>query len=980
MAITLAVLGVIIAATTALATFWTEVLWFASVGYSQVLWTQIGTQAALFVVGGLIVAALIASSLLIAYRTRPIYPPTTPQQEALDHYRELLDPLRRLALIVAPLVLGAFAGVAAASQWRTALLWLNRRPFGTNDPTFGLDVGFFVFTLPWLTFLVSFATMALVLALITALVTHYVYGGLQVAGSGPKTTRAARVHLSLLAAVFVLVRAVSYWLERYQLSVAKNNLITGLQYTDQNAVLFTKAILAIAAIICAGLFVATIWSGSWRLPVIAVAMLLVTSFVVGGLYPMAVQSLKVKPSEASLEAEFIAKNIKATREAYDIDTVTKTQYQAETEATPGQLREDAATVPGIRLLDPMVVSPTFTQTQGLRRYYAFPDALDVDRYTIDGEVRDTVLAARELDINGVPQRNWVNDHTVYTHGYGLVAAYGNQQTGDGEPEYYVRDIPPKGPLGKFEPRIYFGERSTQYSIVGAPDGATPRELDYQSADGEQRNTYAGVGGVAIDNIFKRAAYAIKYRELKIMLSDQVGNFSHMLDHRTPRDRVERVAPWLTLDGNAYPAVVDGRVQWVVDAYTTSAHYPYSQKQALETATNDALTQRAQSVAAAQGGEINYIRNSIKATVDASDGTVALYAWDEQDPVLQAWSATFAGTVKPMSDISGELMQHVRYPEDLFKVQRQLMTKYHITEPGAFYTGGEYWKVPEDPTMGAAGQGGLPDQPPYYLSVAMPDQDSPSFSLTTSFSPVGESRPYLTGFLAVDSNAGAEKGKRREGYGKMRLLDLPSSTNVPGPTQVQNGIDSSNSNSEEFGVTLSQFLNLNSQGGSRVHKGNLLTLPVGGGLLYVQPEYVSGKAGSTYPRLQAVVVSFGNDIAWASTLDKALDQLFKGDSGASAGDSDVEATPPAQAGATPDAQAPAAPDAKAPAPQADLAAALKETSAQYEAGQAAIKKGDWAAYGEAQKKLDAAIKRAIELQPEGGKVSVPPTASPSPTTG
>ncbi len=976
--LTLALLFGILGALAALASFWTDVLWFDMTGYSPVLWTRLGTQLTLFVVAALLAGLLVASSMLIGYRSRPIYAPTTPQQEALDRYREALDPLRRLAMVVAPLIFGAFGGLAAASQWQTALLWLNRQPFGKQDPTFGLDVGFFVFTLPWLQFLVSFGTMALVLALVTAAVTHYIYGGLQLSGSGPRTTKAARIHLSLLAAALVLLRAVSYWLERYDLTTSQGKLITGLQYTDQHAVLPTKAILAIAAFICAGLFIATIWSNSWRLPMIAVGMLLVTSLVVGNLYPLAVQNLVVTPSEAQREAEFISKNIQATRDAYGIADIQKQEYNAETVATPGQLREDAATVPGIRLLDPTIVSPTFTQTQGLRRYYGFPDVLDVDRYKVKGETRDTVIAARELDLNGVPQRNWINDHTVYTHGYGIVAAYGNKQTKDGEPSYYVRDIPPKGELGEFEPRIYFGERSTQYSIVGKAEGGNDRELDFQSAQGEQYNTYAGGGGVAMDNFLKRAAYAIKYREYRILLSEQVGDFSSMLDHRTPRERVQRVAPWLTLDGNAYPAVVDGRVQWILDAYTTSAHYPYSQTRSLEAVTSDAVTARAQSVAAVRAGEVNYIRNSVKATVDAYSGKVTLYSWDENDPVLKAWGQAFDGTLRPMSEISGELMSHLRYPEDLFKVQRDLLTKYHITDAGGFYSGGEYWRVPEDPTTGVAAADGaqaqqLPAQPPYYLSVAMPGQENPSFSLTTSFSPFGRDRPYLTAFVAVDSDAGSEAGQRREGYGTMRLLDLPSSTNVPGPTQVQNSIDSSNTNSPDFGLTLSQFLNIGAQGGSRVSKGNLLTLPVGGGLLYVQPEYVSGTAGSTYPRLQAVVVSFGNEIAWASTLDKALDELFKGDSGAEAGDSGVQPTPATPGTAPTPGQTPSPSTSAAPT---ELKAALAEVQKQYDAGRAAMQKGDWAAYGQAQEKLDAAIKKAIELQPDRGSITVPsPAATP-----
>lgn len=976
--VTITVLTVLATVLGLVSQFWTEVLWFSSVGYDRVLWTRLGTQAGLFLVGGAIVAALVASSLLIGYRTRPVYAPSTPQQEALDRYRELIEPLRRLGLVAAPLIFAAFAGAAAASQWRLVLLWLNGQPFGTNDPTFGRDVGFFVFTLPWLQFLVSFLTMALVLALMAAALTHYVYGGLQPAGPGPHTTRAARVHLSMLGAALVLVRAASYWLERYDLTVRDSQRITGLTYTDQYAVLPTKTILAIAAVLCAGLFIATLWTSSWRLPVVGVSVLLVLSLLVGGLYPMAVQSLRVRPNEAALEAPFIEKNIEATRQAYGLSAIAKTQYEARTTATSGQLRADAATIPGIRILDPLIVSPTFTQMQGLRQYYKFPDVLDVDRYRLENQTQDTVVAARELDLAGVPQRNWVNDHTVYTHGYGLVTAYGNKRTADGEPDFFTRDIPPKGPLMPFEPRIYFGERTTTYSVVGAPEGATPREMDYQSAEGEQRFTYVNGGGVAMDNIFKRAAYAAKYREFKLLLSEQVGDFSTMLDYRQPRERVEKVAPWLTLDGNAYPSVVDGRVLWILDGYTTSSSYPYSKLQSLDSATSDALTARSQSVQQLRAGQINYIRNSVKVTVDAYDGSVKLYTWDDTDPVLKAWSSAFGNTLLPLSQISGDLMSHLRYPEDLFKVQRELLAKYHVTDPGSFFGGGEYWKVPVDPTQTQAGLNA--GQPPYYLSIRMPDQKEPAFSLTTSFSPAGEDRPFLTGFLAVDSDAGSQAGVKREGYGKMRLLDLPSSTNVPGPSQVQNQINSSNTASVDFPMTLNNFINI-SQTGSKVQKGNLLTLPVGGGLLYVQPIYVSGR-DSGYPLLQAVVVSFGNKIAWGKTLDSALDQLFGGNSGASAGDSDVTETPPAK---------PGEPTAPAPTPgsAAEVKAALTEVDKHFKAGQEALKKGDWTAYGKAQDELSKAIAKAMALQPQGGAIepgkaataapSATQAASPAPAT-
>ena len=965
---TLVILGVLILAVTLAAQVWTDVLWFDSVGFTKVFWVELWTKIGLFVVGGLITAGVVASSLLVGYRTRPVYPPVSEEQQNLDHYRELLEPLRRLTTIAAPAVLGIFAGSAAASQWQTFLLWVNGVPFGSKDAQFKLDIGFFVFTLPWLRFIVGFLTMTLILGVIAAAVTHYVYGGLQLQTRGERTTTAARVHLSLLFAALVLVRSASWWLDRYSLTTKDSRLITGLTYTDQHAVLPTKAILAVAGVMCAALFVATIWTHSWRLPAVGVGLLAVCAIVVGGIYPAMVQQFKVGPSEKSLEAPFIDRNIKATKTAYGLDGAQVTQYQASTTPSRGQLRNDTSTIPGIRLVDPSVVSPTFKQLQAVKTYYQFPDALDVDRYKIDGALRDTVVAVRELDLTGLPaaQRNWVNDHTVYTHGFGLVAAYGNRSGQDGQPVFYEQNIPPVGPLGAFEPRIYFGESSPDYSIVGGPKGGPTKELDYpnSSSTGQQNNTYTGNGGVTMGSFARKAAYALKYRELNLMLSNTVNADSRLLDHRTPRERVERVAPWLTLDGNTYPAVVNGRVQWIIDGYTTSPDYPYSSTQQINNATADSLTARTTSVQALQAGQVNYMRNSVKATVDAYDGSVRLYSWDDKDPILKAWSNAFGGTVLPMSKISGDLMAHLRYPEDMFKVQRSLMTRYHVTDPGAYYGGQDFWTIPDDPTQ----EQQKVDQPPYYLSIAMPGQTSPDFSLTTTFMPTGN-RPVLAGFMAADSNAGDVAGVRRAGYGALRLLELPRETTVKGPGQVQNDIESSNISSPRFTLTLSQFLNNNRTQGSQIALGNLLTLPVGGGLLYVEPIYVSAKTGSSFPLARAIVVAFGNQLAWSDTLQGALDGLFGGSSGAAAADSTTGTTtvPPAVGGK------PTPSVTSAPALKTALAAAQKAFSD----GQDALKKGDFAAYGEAQKRLQSAIADAVAAAPSGSVTLPTPTATTKP---
>jgi uncharacterized membrane protein (UPF0182 family) len=494
--------------------------------------------------------------------------------------------------------------------------------------------------------------------------------------------------------------------------------------------------------------------------------------------------------------------------------------------------------------------------------------------------------------------------------------------------------------------------------VGAPASQSPVEFDYPdaSSSGERRTTYTGRGGVAMGSFPRRLAFAIAQQDLNILVSDRINERSRILFDRHPKQRVEKVAPWLTLDGDPYPAVVNGRVQWILDGYTTSDAYPNSQSTTLGTATADSLTARTSSVQPLVNRRVNYIRNAVKATVDAYDGTVTLYAWEPNDPVLKAWMGVFPGTVKPLSQISSQLMAHLRYPEDLFKVQRTLLGRYHVSDPQSFYSGNDFWRIPDDPT-----QGGAVDQPPYYLTLQMPGQTSPSFSLTSTFIPAGGARNVLTAFAAVDADAGAQAGRKRDGYGKLRVLQLPRDAVVSGPGQVQNNFNAN--------PAVSQNLNLLRQGNSKVESGNLLTLPVGGGLLYVQPVYVRGAGVTSYPLLQKVLVSFGDKIGFADTLDQALDQVFGGDSGASAGDA-----------GTPGSGAPGGTGGTATqTPQERLRQALAEAQQAITDGQAALAKQDFAAYGEAQRRLQQALQRAVDADAaadRGAGATASPSASPS----
>jgi uncharacterized membrane protein (UPF0182 family) len=842
--------------------FYADLLWYRSVDFVNVWQTTLFTKIYLFIGFGLITSIFITANIYLAFRKRPIYVPVAVEADNLERYRAQLEPVRRIVGIGVFLTLFYFAGSAGAKLWQEWLLFKNATSFGTVDPQFGKDISFFAFKLPMYQSLIGWGISTIILALLASAAVHYIYGGIRTQVKEDRTTVAARVQLSILLGLLVLLKAVAYWFDRFALTLKEGKLITGLTYTDVNAVLPAKSILAAIAVVCSLLFFANIVRKSWLLPTAGVALMVIASVLIAGVYPATIQQFQVKPSESTKEAPFIQKNIDATRIAYGLDGVEVKDYQATVTTSAGQLANDAATIANIRLMDPNVLSATFRQLQQIKPYYSFADSLDIDRYTINGKERDVVVSVRELNIDGNPSRNWINDHLVYTHGFGMVGAFGNTVDADGKPSFTVGDIPPTKGLGDFEPRVYFGENVPDYSIIGGPAASNPVELDYpddNSANGQKNYTYTGKGGVPMGSIFSRLLFAIKYQEQRIVLSNLINADSKILFERHPRDRVAKVAPWLTLDGDPYPAIIDGKILWIIDGYTTSAGYPNSRVVNLAN-TGDALTSRSNAVASLDNKNVNYIRNSVKATVDAYDGTVSLYQWDEKDPVLATWSKAFPGTVKPKSDISPALLAHIRYPEDMFRVQRDILSAYHVTTASAFYGGQDFWRVPLDPSSFGSNSG---NQPPYYLTMQIPGQSKPTFSLYTPFVPRG-GRENLTALAVVNSDAGDE-------YGKITVLQLPRSTNVAGPSQVSSNFEAK----PEVATSLS----LLRQGGSDVVLGNLLTLPVGNGLLYVQPVYVKATGNTAaYPLLQKVLVSFGDQIGFSETLQGALDQVFGGNSG------------------------------------------------------------------------------------------------------
>ena len=951
----------------AASSFWTEILWFQQMHATRILLTRWGVIAGLAVVGVVLSVAVLRTMIGLAHRHRV----SSKRGEAaanLRQYQDAIEPFKKLAFWLVALVLGIPAGLRLAEGWQTALTWLNATPFGKTDPIFGWDVSFFVFTLPFLELVVSFLLHLVILSLVVSIVASYLYGGLQ-AVPRPHATVPVRRHLGILAAVASVIIGVQYWIGRYSLLTQSGDNIDGAMYADVNATLPAHSILAAISIAVAALFLVAAFRGTWRLPTIGVVVTVVAALVIGGAYPALIEQFRVRPNARSLNAPYIQHNIDATLEAYGLDDLDYQTYDATTSAQPGQLREDSESTSQIRLLDPQVIRKTVQQLQQSRPYYSFDSGFFVDRYTINGERRDTVISMRELNLAGLSQeqQNWVNRHTVYTHGFGVVAAYGNSITSDGLPSYWEQSIPSKGEIGEYEPRVYFSQSAPDYSIVGGPEGTPNQELDYpddNAPGGQVSTTFKGNGGPSVGNFWNKLLYSIKFGSTDIFFSSQTNEESQILYDRDPLLRVAKVAPYLTLEQKAYPAVVDTdgdpstpkRLVWVVDAYTTTDSYPYAQHQSLSSSTVDS---RSQSVGQyIQENSINYMRNSVKAIVDAYDGSVRLFQWDEKDPILSTWMKIYPGSVESKQNISADLMGHLRYPEDMFKVQRDLLTSYHVRDASDFYTGGDRWRLAEETstaatangastaTMSSAQQQAVRVQPPYYLTMQMPGQQSAEFSLTSVFVPGGESkREAMAGFLAVDSETGSEAGKVREGYGKLRLIALPSSTTVPGPGQIQNAYDTNQ--------TIASQLNVLNLSDSTVIRGNLLTLPVGGGLLYVQPVYIQGSGGANYPVLRFVLTAFGNRVGFAPTLAESLDQTFGGDSAAKVAGGDQSADKNKGGG---DQQNQAESE-----PSKQLASALQDANQAIQDGQNALKNNDWAAYGESQKRLNDALTKAIDAQ-------------------
>jgi len=943
-------------------------LWFGELGYRSVFSTVVLTRVAVFVIAGLFVGLVVFAALALAYRSRPVFVPSSGPNDPVVRYRTTVLARLRLFSIGVPAFVGLLAGFVAQTYWVRVQLFLHGGVFGVTDPEFGKDLGFYAFDLPFYRLVLSYLFVAVILALAGNLLGHYVFGGIRLAGRTGALSRAARIQLVSLVGTLVLLKAIAYWFDRYELlsHTRGGKPFTGAGYTDINAVLPAKLIMMAIAVICAVAVFSALVLRDLRVPAIGLVLLMLSSVVIGAGWPMVVEQFSVKPNAAQKERDYISRSITATRQAYGLtsDSVTYRDYGNNGPTSAQQVASDRATTSNIRLLDPTIVSPAFTQFEQGKNFYSFPDQLSIDRYSgPNGALRDFVVAARELNPDRLidNQRDWINRHTVYTHGNGFIASPANTVRGiandpnqnGGYPEFLASVVGPNGaaispgPAPLDQPRIYFGpiiaNTAEDYAIVG--HNGTDREYDYETNTETKNYTYSGNGGVALGNWTARAVFAAKFTERNFLFSNVIGPNSRILFNRDPAKRVEAVAPWLTTDSSVYPAIVNKHLVWIVDGYTTLENYPYSESTSLSSATADSTEVAVNKMLPDK--QVSYIRNSVKATVDAYDGTVTLYEQDEHDPVLKAWEQVFPGTVKPKSDISPDLAAHLRYPEDLFKVQRMLLARYHVDDPVTFFSTSDFWDVPLDPNPTASSY-----QPPYYIVAKdlATGGDSASFQLTTAMNRFR--RDFLAAYISASSDPAT--------YGKITVLTIPGQVN--GPKLAFNAISTDTAVSSDLGV-------IGRDNQNRIRWGNLLTLPVGeGGLLYVSPVYASpgtGDAASSYPRLIRVAMMYNDKVGYGATVREALDKIFGPGAGATATgpaptDLPPGAPPPAAVpGSAPAVPAPAVAVPPTGAPEtlsAAKSAALQEVNTALDAVHQAQQSGNFAQYGSALQRLDDAMNK------------------------
>jgi hypothetical protein len=963
-----AVLFVLFTSLRGLAGFYTDYLWFDSLDLTQVwsgvLWSKI-FLGAFFTLVFFVVCFV---SLTIADRLAPKFRATGPEDELLNRYHEVVD--RRAGLVRGgiSLLFGLVAGVGVSAQWNEWILFRNGGDFGTQDATFGKDVGFYVFRLPFITAVIDWAFASLVIILLITVVAHYLNGGIRLQSPFQRVTPQVKAHLSVLLALLALIKAVDYWFGRYELTFSSRGFVDGATYTDVNAQLPATNLLLLISLLSCALFIVNIWRRGWVLPVVAVGLWGLVVIVAGALYPTFIQRVRVEPQESTRESEYIGNNIAATRDALGLDSVEVKSfaYNDDRGDAVQAVTDNEPTMRNIRLLDPKVVLPTYQNLQAIRGYYRFNE-LDIDRYDIEAQTggdpsqTEVVLGNRDLNQSDLPQQSWEGRHLVYTHGYGTALSPANATVLTGQPDFLLSDVPvavdPRLDASIpdiQQPQLYFGENLSSYSIVGT----TREEVDYLDEFGATiPYTYDGSGGVQVSSWVRQAAFFLRFNfEWNLLFSDYITPDSRILYIRDVRERFEMAAPFLKFDADPYPVVVDGRIQYMIDGYTTSDRYPNAER--ADTSAIDANS-------GLSGHRFDYIRNSVKGVLDAYDGTVKLYIVDPDDPIAAAYAKAFPDLFEDVSQMNPTLVEHFRYPEDMFRVQTNMWASYHITDPQSFYEGSNGWSVAQDPgtsvTTGASTTQTQTTTPsgqqvrtlaprinPVYVIGRLPDDQREGFMILRSFVPVSDddSKKQLTAFMVAKSDP--------DQYGKLIVYEMPSD-NLPNGPGVVNSVIQQNQR-------VSRDISLLNQQGSRVSYGDLILVPINDTILYVRPLYVSSEGQTPVPELKQVIVVWGSEVVMRPTLREAVEALFPG-AQADTLEEPGQREPLPEDPDNPDSTStttttPTTPPSISGEPSNDPSQLLAEASQLFAEAQAAAGAGDFATYGA---KLDQAIAKVEQAQ-------------------
>jgi uncharacterized protein len=923
------------------AVLFTDYWWFQAREFPEIFTTVLSTRVLLGAVFGLALAALVAANLLVARKVRPFFVPSSPQQAQIQRYREMADPYLPWLIGAIAVLFGLTSGLAVSANWESFLLFRNAVEVGTADPTFGVDVGFYLFELPFWSFVQTWLFTALVLATLLSAGAHYLLGGIRPEAE-EKLTPAARVHLFLLLIGLLAVRGWGYWLDRYSLNYSPRGTVTGASYTDVNAELPALYLLIGATVVAILMVAVALRRGGFLLPGAAVGLLVVASIILQGAYPAAIQRLQVDPQELSRETPYIAHNIEATARAYGLDDVELQPFSIDNDLDEADVIENEITLRNIRLWDPNVLETTYQQLQALRPFYQF-NTVSVDRYEIDGEMRQVMISTRELSQLPEGTDTWQNRHITYTHGYGVVASQVNTANQEGQPVFLSSNIPPSGEdrvVPDEEAGIYFGEFAQPvYSLVRT--GAN--ELDYEDPDTQEQvfTEYDGLGGVDIGSFSRRVAFALRFADYNLVLTGLIEDESRIIFNRSVTDRVAQLAPFLELDNQPYPAVdEDGRLQWIVDAYTTSDAYPYSERRLLDVGNRQV--------------PVNYVRNSVKAVVDAYDGDVTFYRVDEDDPILDVWEQVFPDLITPIEEAESGIAANFRYPQDLFRLQAELYTLYHIPEVDAFYNRADAWSIPFDPAAAANETGGADlaaatrqALEPYYLLMRLPGETDEEFVLIQPY--LAQGRENMVAWLAGRGDG--------ENLNELFAVRFPSSQLVLGPAQAQARIEQDD--------LISEYITLRQRAGTQVIRGNLQVLPIANSILYVEPLFLQADQAQI-PELARVALVLGERTAFDRTFAGALGQLL----GIEVPDSivDAEEGPISVADPLGEEDEPADPDE--PAPDGDepeepttgtSTELLEQALAAFARAEVALRDGDLGTYQSEVARAQQLLERAAEQE-------------------